>query len=197
MRLDPKWASPQNNIGTTYYDQGRDDLAIPAFRKAIEIDPYLTLSRINLARALARQKQVDAAIAEYAKVIEKNPGARDAYKEQAYLFAAKGDYQAALASADDLVRHDLARNSPDADAFANRGYFYAKLGDYVRAIADYSEAIRQHPDYPVVYLDRAFSYLKLGRKVEAAADFRRVIELPGPDEWKQEAQLQLDALDSH
>jgi hypothetical protein len=63
--------------------------------------------------------------------------ARDAYFEQAFAHAEKGDYQRAITDYDRVIEMD----SKDAEAYFNRALAHEGLGDVEHAIADMEESL--------------------------------------------------------
>lgn len=70
------------------------------FRKVIEAEPQYLDARLGLARAQARQGEVEAAIAGYYTVLTMAPGNADAYRALADLYRERGDAAAARVHAE-------------------------------------------------------------------------------------------------
>ncbi|MBQ1509792.1 MAG: tetratricopeptide repeat protein [Selenomonadaceae bacterium] len=86
IALDPKYASPWNNMGCVYDDLGNYDKAIECCRKAIELDPKDASPWSNMGVAYDNLGNYDKAIECYRKAIELDP---DNKKYQENLAAAK------------------------------------------------------------------------------------------------------------
>lgn len=91
---------------------------------------------------------------------------------RAFEFAAKGDYDRAIAHFSEVIKLD-----PRASTYYNRGRAYYLKNDYDRAIADLSEAIRLKPRYAAAYNNRAWTYLKAGRPAEGLPDAEQALQL--------------------
>ena len=59
--------------GDAYYSQGKYDLAIIVYKKALELDPKNVYALNNLGDAYYKQGKYDLAISAYKKALEMNP----------------------------------------------------------------------------------------------------------------------------
>ena len=55
--LDPKYATPHNNLGLALFRQGKADEAIAEYRHAIELDPKYANPHADLGAALLSSGQ--------------------------------------------------------------------------------------------------------------------------------------------
>ena len=80
---------------------GRMDDAVAAFRKALELDPKLSLARTRLAFELSRQNKAAEAVAEARKATEADPKAGEAFAVLGLALLAQNpkDFNAAIAEA--------------------------------------------------------------------------------------------------
>ena len=77
------------NLGFAYHEQGRLDLAIAAYRKAVSIEPRYLDAHYNLHAALIDAKNLAPAIASLEAVIQLNPQDADA----TFMLGMLQDYQ--------------------------------------------------------------------------------------------------------
>jgi tetratricopeptide (TPR) repeat protein len=77
------------NLGLAYHEQGRLDLAITAYRKAIAIEPRYLDAHYNLHAALINAKNLDLSIASLEVLIQLNPQDADAI----FMLGMLQDYQ--------------------------------------------------------------------------------------------------------
>ncbi len=159
------------------------------------------LSRGNALLALGRSA---AAIEDYSRAIQINPGLHDAYANRgaAFLklaareramedFAGASQFegftqinQAALdvAQGRDEVARDaydrLIRAHPeDETAYLNRGVSWAAVGDHRRAIEDFSRALRLQPMDAVAYYDRGLSLAAQDKLQRAIEDYTAALRI--------------------
>jgi tetratricopeptide (TPR) repeat protein len=110
------------------------------------------------------------------EAIRLHPKDPDAYDNRGLAYAAKGDYDRAIADFNVAIRLNLKASNP-YKAFNHRGLAYYANGDNDRAIADYNEAIRFKPKDPKPYNNRGLAYYTKGNSDRAIADYNEAIRL--------------------
>src|SRR5687768_4656272 len=70
---DPRNAHAHYYLGYALSMLRRDDEAVPAYRKAIELQPDLNPARLNLGLVLMRQKKPAEAVAVLEPLVKANP----------------------------------------------------------------------------------------------------------------------------
>ncbi|MBI4641981.1 MAG: caspase family protein [Candidatus Tectomicrobia bacterium] len=123
--------------GMNYYDEGRYDLAIADFTKAIELDLKYVSAYTNRGLAYHRKDQYDSAIADFTKAIEFYPHAL-AYNKRGNVYADKRQYTQAIA---DYTRA-LELNPKYADAYYGRARAYELTGRAKEAIEAYQSFLK-------------------------------------------------------
>jgi Tfp pilus assembly protein PilF len=68
--LDPTMALYRNVLGVVYLHLGRPDLALPEFRRAIELDADYAEAHLNQGTALAAMERWSEAVTEYERAIK-------------------------------------------------------------------------------------------------------------------------------
>lgn len=99
-------------------------------------------AHINLAKALARERRLDEAVAHLTYAIQLSPEAPEPYYNLAMVFGLQGNTQEAM-------RHytETLRLQPDlANAHNNLGVLLAEQHRFVEAATQFSEAVRLKPD---------------------------------------------------
>lgn len=154
-----------------------------------------------------KDREYDAAIADFTKAIRLKPAFAEAYRDRGWSYSAKRQYDQAITDFSELIRlwpdsaeayrdrgwahssngqydqaitdcsYALRHNERDEEAYYVRGMVYQKKGDNSAAIVDFTEAIRLKPDYADAYLDRGWSYSAKGRYDQAITDFTEAIRL--------------------
>ncbi len=90
------FAAGQHQRALDYQNNGKIDLAIGAYRKAIEIDDLYNTSRMNLALLLVERGDVKGAEKAYLKVIETEPAYSYSYYMLGLLYNEQGDTEKSL-----------------------------------------------------------------------------------------------------
>jgi tetratricopeptide (TPR) repeat protein len=73
LKLRPRYAEAQNNLGTIYYANKSYRRAIGAYRKALRIMPQSASFHMNLGMAYFARKQEKEAMAEYQAALQIDP----------------------------------------------------------------------------------------------------------------------------
>jgi len=95
LNVNADFASDQHQIGIYQQSKGQIYLAIKAYKKALEIDNYYNLSRMNLALIYYQQGQVATSEKLYLKVIQQEPEFSYAYNMVGLLYNEIGQKQKA------------------------------------------------------------------------------------------------------
>src|SRR6202521_2993879 len=70
---NPLEAARMNNLGAAYMNQQLFEKGLNAFQKAAELDPKLTIARLNQGIALLNLQKVDDAKAALAAALKQDP----------------------------------------------------------------------------------------------------------------------------
>jgi len=192
--------------GNAYNAQGKYDLAIQDYDKAIRLNPKHANIFSNRGVALAGKREYDRAIESYTEAIRLNPNHADTFSNRGVAYAGKGDYDQAIEDYNETLRlkpnhanaffnrgnayrrkrdYDRAienynrslRSNPTAKAFSNRGIAYSHKGEHNLAIQSYNEALRRNPRHLNALYNRGNAYTRKGEYARAIADFDRVLQL--------------------
>ena len=115
----------------------------------------------------------DAAIADYSKSIELDPGRFRPWFARGTLYLKLLKYNEAIA---DMTK-TLELNPRYEKAWVNRGNAYRDLGKNDLAIADYNAALKLKPRFDKALNNRGAAYLKKGMFDAALEDFNKVLKL--------------------
>ncbi len=193
-------------------EKGDYAAAVPAWKKALELDSEDSRAHYNFGLALERQGQIDDAIAQYAKSVEINPQNAAAYTNMGVAFTREGKLddaidalsksvalkpanalaQSNLAAAliekgrtDDAVEHAQKALEADpqfADAHNILGIVLARAGKLDEAIAHLEQAVATTPDS----LEYRFNFGRIlaarGRFADAIPQFEAAVRLSGGKE---------------
>ncbi len=115
---------------------GNDNLAMPDFDKAIELNPRWGIVYYSRGVAYAAKRDHDRAIADFDRVIKGKPSNADPYISRGDAYSGKGDYVRAVADYSEAIRLEPA----SAPAYQNRAKAYEKIGESAKAQADREKA---------------------------------------------------------
>ena len=146
---------------------------------------YVNISQIwrekSLDTALKRallfteQKQIDAAIGEYDKIVAINPNNHFFFYERGKLLADTDRYDQAIEDFGKAIK--LIPNNPAY--YFERGKLFAGTGRFSQAMEDFSKAIDFVPDNPVYYSYRSNLLTDAGNYDLAIEDLSMIISLEG------------------
>jgi tetratricopeptide (TPR) repeat protein len=159
-------------LADAYAEWGRWDEAIGSYKKALELAPSDTQTRMALIHALKGAGKLEEAIREYDRLIEAQPNEPELYREKGALLLKLGQKEDAVRTWEEIVRRDP--DDPSAHLMLAEIYRMHDLRE--EAIAEYERAIELSPqnvDY-IEYLGDY--YLKLGDREKALEIWRRMCE---------------------
>ncbi|HEX2901566.1 MAG TPA: tetratricopeptide repeat protein [Bacteroidia bacterium] len=180
VKADATHAGAWNGLANARMQQGKWDLCMADFAKAIEIAkkanaPRDTIGSYAFDKGFAHyvQAQFIEAKAEFLYAVECGYKVGDTY---AYLGVNEGNM------GEDLEALDYLNKAVKADpkchfAWSNRGYYNSKVGDNKMAIFDFNKAIELMPDDKVSYLNRGYTYIGMGDYATALKDIDKALEL--------------------
>lgn len=155
--------------------------------------------------------EIDLAIADYTRAIEKDRTNADASHNRGADHLRKGQYDLAVADLTQVIElnpnyanaysnralayknmglpenaiEDYTRlitlNPNTAEPYFARAVLFGEIGSHEQAIADYTSTIQIDPRHAKAYNNRALLYLELGLHDKAIADLRRAVEIDPTD----------------
>src|SRR5215211_887222 len=120
-----------NNIGVALLEQFKPKEAADAFRRALQLDPSLTLARINLGIALFNMPDLPAAQKELQAAIAAAPSAPQPHYVLGLAAKTQNRPEEAIAEFQKVLHID----PNDVGANVNLGQLYAQQRKYPEAIA--------------------------------------------------------------
>jgi len=166
-------------LGGLWTNRDQPDKARRHLRAALELLPDLSDARVKLANSLARDGQLDEAVAELTRVLEESPDdatARQARLKRAASHMALGHWQEAD---DDLI--ELERVDPNNFEVEGRlAVTLERLGRPEEAIARYQAAARLEPSTERAvgaHVQAATLMLRSGAADAALPELERAVEL--------------------
>ncbi|MCL1495832.1 MAG: tetratricopeptide repeat protein [Pseudanabaena sp. Salubria-1] len=168
--LSPR-ASFYSSRGIVYYKQGKLELALADFNKAILIDSKDAQAYNNRGVVYKQQGKLELALADYSQAILIDSEYAQAYSNRGAVYYKQGKLELALADFNKAILID----SEYAQAYSNRGIVYGKQGKLELALADFNKAILIDSEYAQAYFKRGAVYYKQGKLELALADLNKAI----------------------
>ncbi|HXI04253.1 MAG TPA: sulfatase-like hydrolase/transferase, partial [Candidatus Saccharimonadales bacterium] len=153
------------------YGQGRLDDAVEQAGAILRDNPDNNLVRTYLAAAYRRQEKLDLALAEYKRLIQRQPENIDAWVGEGWTLMKLGRYDEAKAAYD----HVLGVSPKNVDAMSSLGSLYFIEGDFDKAQELFERVLRSRPDHVGVIQTLARIAGARGRPDQAEAYMRRAI----------------------
>ena len=191
-QLVPNREDGYDNLGIVYFRQAKWAECIPAFQKAIAIEPSANASS-NLGTAFFYLRRYSDAINAYREAVKLDPNSQvfagnlaDAYRADGQADAASKEYDRAI----ELAYKDYRVNPRDADTLSSLSLYYAKKGNTVQALEFIHRARTLQPD-AVQLLDVEAIVNALANRPKEALEAVRAALAKGysAEEFKNEPEL--------
>ena len=137
--------------------------AVPAFRKALEMDPDSTGTRFLLAKSLMATQDYDAAIPQLENVVAKIPNAVDVHSFLELAYARTNRFSEAIRECHTVLQYD----PEDHGSYLILGKSLAMTGDPEGGVAALKKAVALQPGNPISHVWLAEVYEQLGQKADA------------------------------
>src|ERR1700682_3231073 len=138
---NPVEAARLNNLGSAYMNQQLFEKGLKAFQQAAELDPKLTIARLNQGIAFLNLQKVDDAEAALEAALKQDPNNPNAWYNLGLLAKNTGDAQAAIDAFKRVTEIDP--NDPDTWYFLGTAYVQAK--QFSQAIDAFQHALKLNP----------------------------------------------------
>src|ERR1700722_2833700 len=138
---NPIDAARLNNLGCAYMNQQLFEKGLKAFQQAAEIDPKLTIARLNEGVAYLNLQKGAEAKAAFADALKQDPKKPNAWYGLGMLAKNTGDAQAAIEAFKHVIEIDP--NDPDTWYFLGTAYVQAK--QFPPAIDAFEHALKINP----------------------------------------------------
>ena len=140
-RTNPAEAARLNNLGAAYMNQQLFEKALKSFHQAAELDPKLTIARLNEGIAFLNLQKIDEAKASLEAALKQDPKNPYAWYNLGLLAKNTGDAQAAI----DAFHHVTEIDANDADTWYFLGASYVQAKQFPRAIEAFQHALQLNP----------------------------------------------------
>ncbi len=157
---DPLTAKEHNDLGVIYEREGKHDLAIREYKRAIAIDGSLATPLVNLGNVYMKEGEYTEAEKYYRRALDRDPKSVDAANNLASLYLETGkDYREAL---DILLAAAGPQNGMPAYALDTLGMLYLKLGETDNAREALKEACEKAADEKGLKAEISANLVKAG-----------------------------------
>jgi len=140
-KANPAEAARLNNLGAAYMNQQLFEKALKDFQQAAELDPKLTMARLNEGIALLNLQEIEQAKAALDDSIKQNPKIPNAWYNLGLLAKNTGDAPAAI----DAFKRVIESDANDADTWYFLGASYAQAKQFPPAIEAFRHALQLNP----------------------------------------------------
>src|ERR1700722_4661530 len=140
-KANPVEAARMNNLGAAYMNQQLFEKGLKSFRQAAELDPKLTMARLNEGIALLNLQKIDEAKAALEDSIKQDSKIPNAWYNLGLLAKNTGDAQAAI----DAFKHVIEIDANDADTWHFLGSVYVQAKQFPQAIEAFQHALQLNP----------------------------------------------------
>lgn len=180
IRRFPDDASLYNLYGGYCLGAGRYDDAIPALRRALELDPYLTDAHNNLGTVYLELRDYARAEREFLQALEDPayPTPEKVYLNLGLLYAEQGRNDKAV----EALRRSVGIDPKYFKAHFHLASILERVGGLLEAAREYEvaePAFRNDGEY---WYRRGFAYYRLGEEDKARESLLRVLSVaPGSE----------------
>lgn len=162
-----------NNLGAIELAEGRADLAIALFRRALEIKPDHTHALANLGNACLNTGRPAEAVALFRRVVEIAPDDAKGLSDLAQVLVKTGSTE----PIEPLLRRAIALDPKLAEAHHALGVHLLRAGRPAEAGPSFERALALHSDYAEALYHLGLVRLSEERPSAAADCFARVVVL--------------------
>jgi tetratricopeptide (TPR) repeat protein len=164
-KANPAEAARLNNLGAAYMNQQLFEKALKCFQQAAELDPKLTMARINEGIALLNLQKIDEAKVALDDALKRDPKNPNAWYNIGLLAKNTGDAQAAI----DAFRHVVEIDANDADTWYFLGASYVQAKQFPQAIDSFQHALQLNPVHASAEFGLSRAYQQSG-EIDHARD---------------------------
>jgi tetratricopeptide (TPR) repeat protein len=155
--------------GQAYQVEGKVDLAITDFKKAIQLNPNLPDAHEALGDLYLEKRDFANAEAEFSKELETNPYNFPTVCKLADILIQTGEVNRAIPS---LAKTSALKPSLGCARY-ELGRAWFREGQIEKAVRNLKEAVALNPTYAPAYVLLGQSYAKLGQSTKAQAAFQK------------------------
>ena len=137
-KANPAEAARLNNLGAAYMNQQLFEKGLKSFQQAAELDPRLTIARLNQGIAFLNLQKIDEAKAALEDALKQDPKNPYAWYNLGLLAKNTGDAQSAI----DAFHQVIELDANDADTWYFLGSVYVQAKQFPQAIDAFQHALQ-------------------------------------------------------
>jgi len=169
----PDASTYYSEIIKMYDESGRNENAIEAAKKVIELNPKSEMAVYNLAIMFQKLKRFEEAIATFQQALTIKPDYDVAYYNIGSCYLNLKKYQESV----DAFRNYVALVPDNADAWLQIGVCYMQLKDFESALDPLKKCVDLRPDYGVALFNLAVVYLNLKDNYSARDVYKTLVNI--------------------
>jgi type IV pilus biogenesis/stability protein PilW len=168
-------ANAHYQLGVSYLNENKFQMAYVEFQKAIELDPNNKDILNALGIIYLKFDNLQKAKETFLKAVTLDPNFSEAYNNLGGTYGKMGKWAEAVDSFKAALKNPKYR-SPE-NAYGNLGNAYYRMGRIEEALEAYKEALKRSPDYYPSYYGMALCYNIKGQYGDASTALTKAIEL--------------------
>ncbi len=165
-----------SDIIKMYDEAGRNENAIEAARKVIELNPKSEIAVFNLGIMFQKLKRYEEAIASFEQALQIKRDYDAAYYNIGLCYFNLKKNKEAI----EAFKNYVALVPDNADAWLNIGVGYMQIKDFESALEPLKKSVELRPDYGVALFNLAITYLNL-KDNYSARDVYKTLVTVAPD----------------
>jgi tetratricopeptide (TPR) repeat protein len=169
----PDASTYYSDIIKMYDEAGRNENAIDAARKVIELNPKSEMAVYNLAIMFQKLKRYEEAIATFQQALTIKPDYDVAYYNIGSCYLNLKKFKESVAA----FRNYVALVPDNADAWLQIGVCHMQLKDFESALEPLKKCVELRPDYGVALFNLAVVYLNLKDNYSARDVYKTLINV--------------------
>jgi tetratricopeptide (TPR) repeat protein len=173
IAVGPPSSIAHYNLGRSFEDENKLDIARDYYRQAVEINPANPDAQYNFARLLEKKGDLNGAISHYKLAVQIRPNDADTHNNLGLLLAQRGELQRALMEFREAIRIDPTYSK----AYFNLGRISAQQGNLDDALQNYERALSLTPDQFEIHFQLGNILEQQGHLAEAREHFNAVVKL--------------------
>ena len=168
-KTDSLEAARQNNLGAAYMNQQLFEKGLKCFEQAAELDPKLTIARLNEGIAYLNLQKIDEAKSALEDALKQDPKIPQAWYNLGLLAKNTGDAQTAIED----FKHVAEIDPSDADTWYFLGASYAQAREFPQAIDAFQHALKINPLHASAEFGLSRAYQQSGEIDQARENLKK------------------------